>query len=74
MRLYLKVHLVFENKCMHLYSNHTHTQLLWRLELLAHIYIMEQFYPNFYPLIHTNNNVVCVYDQQNMIFIIMGIY
>ena len=31
---------------------------------------MEQFSSNIYLLLHKNNNVVCVYDQHNMLLLL----
>ena len=51
-----------------LFSCHTHTLSPWWLELSAHIYIMEQFTIDIYPLINKNNNVFCVYDEHNIYY------
>ena len=55
-----------------LFSYLTHTLLPRWLELSAHVYIMEQFSPDIHPLTNTNNNVVCVYDQHNILYYYYG--
>ena len=33
---------------------------------------MEQFSPDIYPFTNKNNNVVCAYDQQNILYYYYG--
>ena len=37
-------------------------------QLPAHIYQMEQFSPNIYPLTNENKKIVCVYDRHHKLF------